>query len=314
MITSHPQLRVKMATRNFSFTQNSKFLSISLLSALLMVGCQSMHRTTTSPARNQETQEAPLPPPQYEDEQPAPPVTTTEVPRIGLVLGPGAIRSYAHVGVIEELSKLRAPIVAVTGIEMGALVGAIYSNKGQPFDVEWQMMKVKSDDLDRGSLSNFMGTVFAGNRVESGKVPFACPALNMQKQQVFMMNRGSYAQMLPYCLSFPPWFKPYQNNVAGVLDLKSAVDYVRSKGATLVVYVNLLEGPIKVGKGDSQTQTLWNLIGHSLDRQKKAADWVIDVPLRDIELNDFKHRRDVLQRGRRAGQQAAAQISQRFGL
>ena len=157
--------------------------------------------------------------------RPAPPVVTTEIPKIGLILGPGALRAYAHIGVIEELSKLRAPIVAVTGIEMGALVGAIYSNKGQPFDVEWQMMKIKDDDLvDRGNINDFMGMVFANNRVESAKVPFACPALNMQKQQVFMMNRGSYTQMLPYCLSFPPLFKPFQNNVAGVLDLKTAVD------------------------------------------------------------------------------------------
>jgi NTE family protein len=136
----------------------------------------------------------------------------------------------------------------------------------------------------------------------------------MQKQQMYMMNRGAFTQMLPYCLSLPPFFKPFQNNVAGVLDLKAATDYVRSKGANYVVYVNLLDGAAKVGKNDSETQTIWSLAAHSLDRQKRTADYVIDVPLRDIELIDFKKRRDVLQRGRQAGQQAAAQISQRFGL
>ena len=303
-----------MATKNFSFMQNFKYLML----LIVLVGCQAIqHRNEGrgSGAANKSEGSDQIAPPQYQDELPAPPVPTTEIPKIGLILGPGALRAYAHVGVIEELSKLRAPIVAVTGIEMGALVGAIYSNKGQPFDVEWQMMKIKDDDLlDRGNINDFMGMVFTNNRVESAKVPFACPALNMQKQQVFMMNRGAYTQMLPYCLSFPPLFKPFQNNVAGVLDLKAAADYVRSKGATYVVYVNLLDGPAKVGKNDSEAQILWSLAAHSLDRQKKVADLVIDVPLRDIELIDFKHRRDVLQRGQQAGQQAAAQISQRFGL
>lgn len=304
-----------MATKNFSFTQSCKlFILLTML-----VGCQSIKtrseinagKSETTPTSSSPDQIAP---PQYQDEQPAPPIQTAEIPKIGLILGPGALRSFAHVGVIEELSKLRAPIVAVTGIEMGALVGAIYSNKGQPFDVEWQMMKIKDDDLERGNINDFMTGVFAGNKVESAKVPFACPALNMQKQQVFMMNRGVYTQMLPYCLSFPPLFKPFQNNVAGVLDLKAAVDYVHSKGATYVIYVNLLDGPTKLEKSSSETQTLWSLAAHSLDRQKKTADLVIDVPLRDIELNDFKRRRDMLQRGRQAGQQAAGQISQRFGL
>jgi NTE family protein len=305
-----------MATKNFSFTPSFKIFPALLMT--LLVGCQSLQRRSevsgSGTAGKTESADQ-IAPPQYQDEQPAPPVVTTEIPKIGLILGPGALRAYAHIGVIEELSKLRAPIVAVTGIEMGALVGAIYSNKGQPFDVEWQMMKIKDDDLvDRGNINDFMGMVFANNRVESAKVPFACPALNMQKQQVFMMNRGAYTQMLPYCLSFPPLFKPFQNNVAGVLDLKTAVDYVRAKGATYVIYVNLLDGSTKLGKNDSEAQTLWSLAAHSLDRQKKTADLVIDVPLRDIELIDFKHRRDVIQRGRQAGQQAADQISRRFGL
>jgi NTE family protein len=308
-----------MATKNFSFTQGFKFFLLSTL----LIGCQSLKtRSQISQKENQNPSSAAtakgseqIAPPAYQDEQPAPPlVSTTEIPKIGLVLGPGSMRAYAHIGVIEELSKLRAPIVAVAGIEMGALVGAIYSNKGQPFDVEWQMMKLKEDDLDRGNLNEFMSLVFSGSRAENAKVPFACPALNMQKQQMYMMNRGVFTQMLPYCLSLPPFFRPYKNNVAGVLDLKSAVDYVRAKGANYVIYVNLLDGPARVGKNDTEAQTIWTLAAHSLERQKKTADQVIDVPLRDVELNDFKSRRDVLQRGRQAGQEAAAQISQRFGL
>lgn len=313
-----------MATKNFSFTRSFKYFFLTSC----LVACQSIQTRSQIAEKEKENPSSAaastnnggkaseqIPAPVYQDEQAAAPAApTSEIPKIGIVLGPGALRAYAHIGVIEELSKLRAPIVAVAGIEMGALVGGIYSNKGQPFDVEWQMMKIKEEDLDHGNLSEFMALVFSNTRAENSKVPFACPALNMQKQQMYMMNRGAFTQMLPYCLSLPPLFKPFQSNVAGVLDLKAATDYVRSKGANFVVYVNLLDGPAKVGKNDSETQTIWSLAAHSLERQKKTADYVIDVPLRDIELIDFKKRRDVLQRGRQAGQQAAAQISQRFGL
>lgn len=52
-------------------------------------------------------------------------------PRIGLVLGGGGARGLAHVGVIEQLERMRVPIDCIAGTSAGALIGGIYAS-GMP--------------------------------------------------------------------------------------------------------------------------------------------------------------------------------------
>lgn len=312
-----------------------KFLLI-LFVITFLAACESFQRRTeTAPAPTTGPVTPTTPSPETGgsahvvggDEVVAQPVTKGTAPKLGVIFGPGALRAYAHIGVLQELSKLKAPIVAVSGLEMGALIAGIYANKGQLYDVEWQMMKLKEEDLlkkgfldstvksgDVRELSGFLDMVFGNAKAEDGRVSFACPALNMSKSQVFMMNRGAFKQMTPYCLAFPPLFKPFQGSVAGVLDLKAAVDFARQKGANYVIYVDLLEGSFQVGPSDSEVNTLWNLTAQALERQAKGVDMVISVPLKDFNLFDFSKRREILQRGLQSGQKAAQKITDKFDL
>ncbi len=52
-------------------------------------------------------------------------------PKIGLVLGGGGARGLAHVGVLEQLERLRVPIDCIAGTSAGARVGGVYSS-GMP--------------------------------------------------------------------------------------------------------------------------------------------------------------------------------------
>ncbi len=278
------------------------------------------------PAPSQPTPTSPAETSQPKEETAAP-LPVGVMPKIALILGPGALRSYAHVGVVQEFAKQKMPISAVAGIEMGALVAAIYANKGQPYDVEWQMMKLKESDLvqkgllsshvkpgDVKALNEFMNIALSSSKAENSKVPFACPALQMDKQQVYIMSRGTFTDMLPFCLSFPPLFKPYQQNVAGVFSLKALVDTVRAKGATYVVYVDLLSGPLKLENAETETQVLWSLAAESLNRKEKGIDMVIKVPLRDYDLLDFNKRREMIQKGQQSAQEASAKIARDLNL
>ena len=49
-------------------------------------------------------------------------------PRIGLVLGGGGARGAAHIGVLQELERLRIPVDAIAGTSMGAIVGGLYAS------------------------------------------------------------------------------------------------------------------------------------------------------------------------------------------
>ena len=59
---------------------------------------------------------------------PVPPVfTASNRPRIGLVLGGGGAKGFAHIGVIEELERRHIPIDVISGTSMGAVVGSMYA-------------------------------------------------------------------------------------------------------------------------------------------------------------------------------------------
>jgi len=79
-------------------------------------------------------------------------------PRIGLVLGGGGARGFAHVSVLKELERQRIPVDCIAGTSMGALIGGLYAS-GMPADeiarelraMDWPRMF--NDRLDRPERS-----------------------------------------------------------------------------------------------------------------------------------------------------------------
>lgn len=330
-----------MATVNSLFFCKKLKSPLNLLLILTLAGCQiatkrPMSQSTSNGGTSESSpiytrpQPTTPPPTNNKEETAAPnsqPLAVGVTPKVGLILGPGALRAFAHVGVVQEFAKQKLPVQVVVGMEMGALVAAIYANKGQPYDVEWQMLKLKESDLiqknllsqnvksgDVKSLHEFINLSLSSARAENSKIAFACPALQIEKQQVLMMNRGGFSEMLPYCLALPPLFKPNQANVAGVLSLKASIDYARSKGATYVIYVDLLSGSAKINGADPETQIIWSLAADSLNRSEKGLDYVLHVPLKDFDLLDFNRRKEVIQKGQKAAQEAFSQIGRNLNL
>ena len=248
-------------------------------------------------------------------------------PKIGLILGGGGLRSYAHIGVLQEMSKRKFPIVAIGGIEMGALVAAVYSVKAQSFDVEWQMMKLKEKDLlQKGLISGktksldvqvideFTNMVFGSLKVEQSKIPFTCPSLNIEQQKIYVLTKGSFKEMLPYCMAMPPLFKPYQQNVAGILSHQVVADQLRQRGANYIIYIDVLTAPIKTEDAEIDSQIVWSLAAEKMNQKLSGIDYTIRVPLRGYDLLDFNKRREMLQKGQMAAQAAIKVLEKELDL
>ena len=77
----------------------------------------------------------------------AQPVPNTARPRIGLVLGGGGARGAAHVGVLEELEKLRVPVDCVAGTSMGALVAGAFAAGLSPAQMREYLEKADWNDM-----------------------------------------------------------------------------------------------------------------------------------------------------------------------
>lgn len=247
--------------------------------------------------------------------------------KIALILGPGALHVYGHVGVVQEFAKAKLPIHTVVGYEMGALVAAIYSNKGLPYDVEWQMMKLKESDLvqkgllsqeiksgDVSNLREFTKLALSTNNADNAKINFACPAFNMAKQQAFFMNKGAYIDLLPYCIAFPPLYKPYQQNVAAVFDYKATADYLRARGANYLVYVDVIGRNPRLNSSQADSQVLWSFVAKEQSLAERYFDQVIKVPLQDYDLLDYNKRREMISKGGQTAQSAVSAIMKKWGL
>lgn len=79
-------------------------------------------------------------------------------PRIGLVLGGGGARGFAHVSVLKELERRRIPVDCIAGTSMGALVGGLYASGLSAADIERELRamdwpRMFNDRLDRPQRS-----------------------------------------------------------------------------------------------------------------------------------------------------------------
>ena len=68
------------------------------------------------------------------------------MPKIALVLGGGAARGFAHVGVIRVLEQEKVPIDMIVGTSVGSLIGAIYAYDVNSFELEWSAFTLERDD------------------------------------------------------------------------------------------------------------------------------------------------------------------------
>lgn len=332
-----------MAIKNsFSMRKNLKTFFSLAGALLLLAACETgIKRADRSGSQTVVPAATPPPPPpvkEFGTENEIPPVQapalevpqsrqTREKPKLAVILGPGGVRAYAHAGVIEELHRMRVPLVAIGGLEMGALPAALYASKPQGFEAEWQMMKLKEDDfIKRGLISgekpkdlqdwkDYLNTVFGSARIEDARVTYGCMTVSLEKQSTLIMNRGSFAQALPYCLAFPPFFRPYDKHIAGANQLASMVRYFRQKGATHILYVDVLSDKSRppIAASNETNAVIWSLTSTALDQQNSQVQDVLRVPISN-EITAFSHRREMIQKGKEAASKALPSILQKMGF
>jgi NTE family protein len=250
--------------------------------------------------------------------------------KIGLILGPGAAKTYAHIGVLQELQRQKIPIHAVVGVEFAAPMAALFAWKGLANDVEWQMFKLKEESfsntrllsnnslpIQMGDIKDFIKTVFYGLKAEDLKKPFACPSLNMNKNQFFMLSRGQLEQMLPYCWPYAPLFKPYSQSVSGVNDVKAMADYLRAQGSNHILLINVLGGNLYKKSSlptDSQTFVTWSEIATLYSKPGPAVDSVVTLNLDPYSLNDISLNREIKNKGADLSIAPLKNFAERMGL
>ncbi len=177
-------------------------------------------------------------------------------PKVGLALGSGSARGWAHIGVIQSLKKAGIPVHCVAGASMGAFVGAVFcagqieALKEEVCRLDWRRMArmvdlsfPRSGLLEGEKIEAFIRRLVQDRSLEELSIPFWAVATHLHTGKEVWLRSGPTAIAVRASLSIPGIFTPVRQGslwlVDGGLTNPVPVSVCRAMGADLVIAVNL---------------------------------------------------------------------------
>lgn len=177
-------------------------------------------------------------------------------PKIGIALGSGSARGWAHLGVLTALSDIGIKPDIVAGCSVGAFVGAAYACGRMEEFKEWaenlsfkKMVSFFDIKLGKGGLLmgyrliDLLGDYINISNIEDLEIAFACVATDLETGKETWFQKGSIADAVRSSFAFPGILSPhnYQDRwfIDGGIVNPVPVSLCRAMGADLVIAVNL---------------------------------------------------------------------------
>jgi NTE family protein len=289
---------------------HSKRLTLIALGAVLLAGCRGS---------------APV--------IPAEPVVATPVVapvprkvRIGLALGGGAARGFAHIGVIKALEAQGIFPDVIVGTSAGSVVGALYAAGNNGFALQKVAMDMDeasisdwalplfgkvSGVLKGDALQNYVNKAVHNVPMEKLKIPFGAVATDLNSGQPILFQRGNTGQAVRASSAVPSVFQPVKignrSYVDGGLVAPVPVRFAREMGADFIIAVNIstqTDAQATLSSLEVLMQT-FSIMGQRLNHYElKDADVVVSPRLGTMGGGDFAARNQAIL----AGEQAAAAV------
>jgi NTE family protein len=253
--------------------------------------------------------------------------------RIGIALGAGAARGWAHIGVLRALEDAGIQPHVVCGTSIGALVGAAYADERLDELEKWvtalTWKKVMGffdigfgGGLLKGArLTSFLRERFLDKDISQLARPFGAVATDLQSGRELWLREGTVSEAVRASIALPGLFRPWARGgrllVDGALVNPVPVSLCRALGADFVIAVDLsspLVGPA-VAKVTAEKQKHYspgmaeivmnslNIMSVRITRSRLAgepADVVIMPRLGQMGLLDYHHASEAIVEGREA--------------
>jgi NTE family protein len=247
-----------------------------------------------------------------------PPRPALRPPRIGLALGGGAARGFAHIGVIQVLEESGIKPDLVVGTSAGSLVAALYaSGKGGA------ALGQLADSMDESAFTDWSfpgrglirGEALAryvrentGNRtIEKLPLPLGIVATDLDSGAPILFQRGDPGVAVRASSAVPAVFQPVRigthEYVDGGLVSPVPVRFARQMGAEIVIAVDISAVPDGNPTGDAMRMLLqtFAIMGRSINGfELRDADVVLIPKLPGVSGADFTSRKKSIQAGREA--------------
>ena len=205
--------------------------------------------------------------------------------RIGLALGSGGARGWAHVGVLRRLQELNVPIHCVAGTSIGSIMGAVYA--ADRLDVledlsrqlDWRSVArmffevgfPRAGLVTGWRIQQLIQEVVGVSRIEDLRIPFAAVAANLHTGEQVVFSRGSVVDAIRASIAIPGIFVPAQHAGQHLVDGGTInplpIDVAESMGADVVIAVDVNLQP---GRGMDAPHTALPPASQVVDRDVAA--------------------------------------------
>ena len=253
---------------------------------------------------------------------PPPPVGKSSRPiRVGLALGGGAARGFAHIGVIKALEARNVQVDIVAGTSAGSVVAALYASGMNGFAInklaltmdeasisDWAMPFRTRGLLQGVALQNYLNTTLRDRPIEKMVKPLGVVATDLRTGQPILFQRGNTGIAVRASCSLPSIFEPVKiaghEYVDGGLVSPVPASFARRMGADFVIAVDISARP-ETASTQNQFDVLmqtFTIMGQTIKAYEldKYADIVIRPNLAAMSGSDFGQRNAAILAGEEA--------------
>ncbi|MCR2820831.1 patatin-like phospholipase family protein [Lederbergia panacisoli] len=238
-----------------------------------------------------------------------------KAPKIGLALGSGGARGFAHLGVLKALKDHSIPIHMIAGSSMGALVGCFYAF-GHDLD---QIIKLstafkrkyyldftvpKMGFIAGNRVKNLIDLFMHGKNLEDLQIPVCVVATDLKTGEKIEFKKGHIASIVRASIAIPGIFIPEKLNgrllVDGGVADRVPVSSVKKMGADLVI-----SSDVAGVNAEAEISTVYDVIMQSLDilqmeigtAREFESDIMIHPPVELFSARAFKNIDEIINIG-----------------
>jgi len=251
---------------------------------------------------------------------------------IGLALGGGFARGFAHLGVLQVLEQNRIPISHIAGTSVGSILGAAYAS-GAPLvriietcrtlrfrDIaRWRVSRLGLASNQR--LENLIERVFESRRFEDLRIPLAVVATDLTSGEPVVFTQGNLADAIRASCAFPGLFEPVEIGTRCLADggLVAPVPTraARDLGAAPVIGVSVGIQDGHRGAPTNIFQVVSRAVNaaqkHQLEIWERYADLVLRPDVQSLAWDDFDRAEEAIAAGAAAARRALTRIEKLLG-
>jgi NTE family protein len=251
---------------------------------------------------------------------------------VGLALGGGFARGFAHLGVLQVLEQNQIPISHIAGTSVGSILGAAYAS-GAPLSriiatcrtlrfrdiARWRVSRLGLASNHR--LGDLIERVFESRQFEDLRIPLAVVATDLTSGEPVVFTQGALVDAIRASCAFPGLFEPVEIGTRCLADggLVAPVPTVaaRQLGATSVIGISVGMQDGHRGAPTNIFQVVSRAVNaaqkHQLEIWERHADLVLRPEVQSLAWDDFDRAEEAIEAGAVAARRALPRIQKLLG-